>query len=407
MIEPTAARRRYFLDWTRILAFALLVPYHVGMYYVTWDWHVKSPATSTTLEPWMRLLSAWRMDLLFVISGASMSFMLLKREGADARFLRERLRRLLMPLVFGMLVIVPPQSYFEVVQKYGYTGDYLDFLRLYLTGYAGFCGAAGHCLVLPTWNHLWYLPYLLAYTLVLWLALQRWPWLLDDLGRRADASMRGPWLFVVPVAFLALVTALLHPRFPVTHALVDDWAAHAQYFPLFLLGAACARSATIWARLERARSIAVVGLLLAWAALLSLPAATATGDGVRILRAAALGLQQWCGIAAALGLAARHLDRDSAARRYLTQAVMPLYLLHQTLIIGLARTTLRWHLVPAVEGPLLATATLASGVGLYEIVRRVAWMRPLLGLNSASRAGTESGASVQGLAATGRRSCGF
>ena len=109
--------RLVFLDWVRIIAFALLMFYHVGMYYVTWDFHIKSLHASTLLEPWMRLSSPWRMDLLFLVSGAATSFMLL-RDGASGALLRLRARRLLIPLLFGMLVVVPPQSWLEVVQNW-------------------------------------------------------------------------------------------------------------------------------------------------------------------------------------------------------------------------------------------------------------------------------------------------
>ena len=381
MTDPAPARRRHFLDWTRILAFALLVPYHVGMYYVTWDWHIKSPAMATTLEPWMRLLSAWRMDLLFVVSGAALSCMLLKGGGADSRFLGERLRRLLVPLVFGMLVIVPPQSYLEVVQKHGYGGDYLDFLRLYLTGFGGFCGVAGQCLVLPTWNHLWYLPYLLAYTVALWCALRLRPRLLDDLARRTDAAPHGAWLFALPIAYLVATHVVLRARFPVTHALGDDWYAHSQFLALFVLGAMLARSESGWRRIEAARPLALAAALVAWAALVwLLPAAAGAGEAVRLARAVAFGVQQWCGLAAALGYAARHLDRDGPARRYLTQAVMPVYLLHQTLIVLLTHAALPWQLPPVAEGPLLIAATFATSLATYEVVRRIGWLRPLFGL---------------------------
>ena len=73
-----------------------------------------------------------------------------------------------------MLVIVPPQPYFEVVHKAGYAGSYLDFLRLYFTGYGGFC-RGGNCLVLPTWNHLWFVVYLWVYSVLLWALLQGAP----------------------------------------------------------------------------------------------------------------------------------------------------------------------------------------------------------------------------------------
>ena len=61
--------RRIDLDWLRIAAFGLLIFYHVGMFYVTWDWHVKSSHASQIIEPLMRLSNPWRLTLLFIISG--------------------------------------------------------------------------------------------------------------------------------------------------------------------------------------------------------------------------------------------------------------------------------------------------------------------------------------------------
>ena len=152
-------QRRHDLDRVRVFAFCLLVLYHVGMYYVSWGWHVKSPAASTTPEPFMLLTSPWRMSLLFLVSGVATAFML---RGSAAGFVRRRSRQLLLPLLFGMLVIVPPQAYLQVVEQLpgGYSGGALDFYGKYLGAYQGFCGSDGKCLVLPTWNHLWFLAYL-------------------------------------------------------------------------------------------------------------------------------------------------------------------------------------------------------------------------------------------------------
>jgi len=150
-------QRLFFLDWVRIIAFLLLILYHVGMYYVSWDWHVKSVAASTAIEPLMMLSSPWRLSLLFLISGVASSFML-DKIGAGP-FLRQRSVRLLVPLVFGMFVIVPPQAFFEVVEKVAYQGSYAQFMRLYVTGYGDFCRGTD-CLDMPTWNHLWFVAYL-------------------------------------------------------------------------------------------------------------------------------------------------------------------------------------------------------------------------------------------------------
>src|ERR1700760_3617998 len=168
----TLGERRYDLDWVRICAFMLLIFYHVGMYYVDWDWHVKSAYATNSIAPLMFLTNPWRLSLLFLVSGVATAY-LLERKGTQ-NFLAQRSARLLIPLVFGMAVIVPPQSYLQVVEKLAYSGSYLDFLRLYFSAYRGFC-KDGDCLILPTWNHLWFVAYLWVYTVVLYVIVRALP----------------------------------------------------------------------------------------------------------------------------------------------------------------------------------------------------------------------------------------
>jgi hypothetical protein len=201
----TTPPRLFYLDWLRIGAFALLVLYHVGMFYVSWDWHVKSPAPSPLLEPLMRLSNPWRMSLLFLLSGAATVWMLQRRPASAPGLLRERASRLHLPLATGMLLVVPPQPYFEVVQKTGYTGSYLDFLGLYFTAYGGFCRGSD-CLVLPTWNHLWFLPYLFFYTAVLLLLRRALP--AARLQAWADRLAALPWPLLGLLALGAVVLVL-------------------------------------------------------------------------------------------------------------------------------------------------------------------------------------------------------
>jgi glucans biosynthesis protein C len=372
--------RQFYLDWLRILAFGLLVVYHVGMYYVTWDWHIKSPFAGSAIEPWMRLVSPWRMDLLFVVSGAATSHML-RRRGADAHLLRERAARLLWPLLFGALVLVPPQSYLEVVQRFSYAGSYIDFMRLYLSGYGGFCGASGHCLILPTWNHLWYLPYLFVYTVLLWGALRIRPRLLDRLALAAARVLTGRRLLVWPIALLALTRIALQTRFPVTHALAGDWFMHTQCFAMFMFGAVLARTDALAERLQAWRWTALAWALAAWALMVIAPPPWgSTHAWAPATRAVVFSVVQWCAIVAALGFAQRHLNFDTGARRYLTEAVFPVYILHQTLTIVLAHALAAWALAPAPEAALLVAGTFAFSLLGFECVRRVRWLRPLFGL---------------------------
>ena len=96
---------------------------------------------------------------------------------------------------------------------------------------------------------------------------------------------------------------------------------------------------------------------------------------------------QWGCIVAILGFGRRRLSRDAPARRYLTEAVFPFYIVHQMTIIA-TDTAIRDLGLPAwQEAAVAIAATAASCVLTYEIVRRVWWLRPLFGLKREPRSG--------------------
>jgi glucans biosynthesis protein C len=391
--------RLHFLDHLRIAALGLLIVYHVGMYYVGWDWHVKSPFAGTTgpaLEPWMALSNPWRMSLLFLVSGA-VSALLLARAGATGPWLRSRLARLGLPLLMGIAVVVPPQSYFEVIEQAGYGGSCADFLRLYFTAYGGFCDAKGDCLILPTWNHLWFLPYLMAYTALLWWSLRRAPGWLDRAGNWLAGRLGVLMLLIAPCLLLVALRLALRPWFGITHAFFDDPLAHAQYLSAFLLGAVWARTPGAWNAVERLRWPALALALAGWTLAQLLPQMP-----LPLLRTG-FSLQQWCGVLAAVGFAHRHLNRDSRWRQRLSEAVFPIYVLHQTLIILIAVALRPLALPPAAEGPLLVALTFATAGMLYAGIRRIGWLRPCFGLVAAPQAPQSPASRAPKLPAPARR----
>ena len=87
---------------------------------------------------------------------------------------------------------------------------------------------------------------------------------------------------------------------------------------------------------------------------------------------------------AVLGFARRWITKDSALRRYLTDAIFPYYILHQTAIIMIAHE-LRGRDLPAwLEAGCVISGTVGACVLTYEVVRRVALLRPLFGLRVAA-----------------------
>ena len=328
--------------------------YHWGMFYTTWDWHVKSRYAGPTIEPAMQLLSPWRLPLLFLISGVAVRFALDKAGGRWA-FARKRTWRLFLPLLFGVLVIVPPQSWLELLGKGETAKGFLAFYPDYLRG--------GFSIITPTWNHLWYLAYILVYTL---LVVPLAPWL-----RRVDLGRWAAGLPLMLAAYLAGVALLLEPRFPDTLALVDDWAVHARSLAWFAVGFVVAKTESVWASFHRLRWVALVLALglggLVWHDF-------DAGRGVvRQLYAVAT-------VVAVCGFARHALDRPSAWLTRLGAAIFPVYIIHQTLIIvsGVALSRAGVPLAAEVVG--IAVATVFGCWLFVQIGKRAGPLAPLFGM---------------------------
>ncbi len=372
---PVASERRYDLDWLRVIAFGLLIFYHIGMFYVPWDFHVTSEHVSETSVPLMLLLNPWRLALLFFISG--IAFRYAADKTAPRTMVAKRLWRLGVPLLFGAFVIVPPQTYFELLSRSaiepGYGGFWLQYMEPGLMD----------GIITPTWNHLWYVAYVLVYSLLLLPVLPA----LRPLGTRVARLLGSPWrlLILAPIPFV-LSWWLLSPQFPTTHNLVWDWANHAQRLTAFVLGVLIAKEERFWTVVDRALPWAMVMAVLT-AALFLVYRLFLPGLDAQLGYAAVSAIlasriwYAWAVIVALLGLARRFLYRPGPALRYLTAAVFPYYILHQTIIITVG-FTLTGHMPGAwSEFAVIVAATVAGCAVLYEgLIRRVRILRPLFGV---------------------------
>jgi peptidoglycan/LPS O-acetylase OafA/YrhL len=395
MTSTASLDRRYDLDWIRVGAFFLLILYHVGMFYVPWDYHVKSPHPVEALEWAMFLTNPWRLTLLFLVSGAATRFMADKV--SVGKLTGARVARLLPPLLFAMFVIVPPQSYYQIVEyvaahpgaPLGFT-SYGDFWAKYATSSGHWCTPDG-CLTTPTWNHMWFVAYLLFYTLVLAVLLLVWKRLGQRIQVGVERVLSGPGLIVWPIVFLGLVRAWLYPRYGETHALVGDHYVHAVSFSAFLLGFGLAKSEVLRDRLIAARwpalGLATVAYLgwatYAWIYRNDTPIPP---EGLRFAMRFVYTTDTWCAIAAILGFGAKHLNRETPALRYLTLGVFPFYLVHQTLIVVAAHHLAKRGLSQPLEAAILIALTFAGCFATYEIVRRIPGVRLLFGLKGQSAA---------------------
>ena len=387
--------RRHDIDALRVIAFALLIAYHVGMVYVAdWGFHVKSTYQAEWLQWPMIALNRWRMPLLFMISGIALG--LARIDAAPWRFAMRRSWRLLLPLAFGMLVVVAVQAYCEGLANGRLAPGFGRFLLRYwqLRPWPPGTFTGGEFGI--TWNHLWYLAYLWPYTMLLLalLPLRRLP------AVARVAAFRWPaWLLLsLPVAWLAACHLWLAPRFPVTHALFGDWTTHAESLPLFLAGYAIAGNARFWQRVRAWRRPLLAAALACLAVELliraggrylppdaAVPAWVPWAQIERIARAG----YTWTALLAIFGWGQVLLDRRFRWLPYCTEAVFPWYILHQSLIVPLALWLSPMRLGPVLEPALVLGGTVIGCLVLHEcLIRRVPLLRPLFGLRRSGIART-------------------
>jgi glucans biosynthesis protein C len=390
--RAASSDRRYDLDWIRIGVVGLVLLYHCGMVYMRGVSSIKSDHVLPWLAPLMLLVQSWMMPLLMLVSGAATRFM--ADRSAPAPLARSRLARLAPPLILAILVVVPPQTYFQVVDHFGYSGSYGAFWARYLTNSGQWCdvpGAWGRwadargCIVTPTWNHMWFVAYLIVYTLILLAMIKILPRLLTIAERGLVRLCSGPGLIIGPVIYVTALRFILYPMFPETKILIDDWYLHALFLGAFLFGFLIAKSEAVRANIERLRWVSLGLALFGYVVYLAFfiayqnvsPKPQLLGMFVRVC----YGVNQWCSLIALMGFASRHWSRAAGpARSYLSEAVFPVYLVHQTLIVILAFYLARAGLPVGVEALLLVAGVFAGSVGVYFLVRPVPWLRPLFGL---------------------------
>lgn len=382
-------QRRYDIDWLRTLAFFILILYHISMYYVQdWGWHIKSEHTFRWLQEVMMLTNTWRMSLLFFISAMAMS--LIEQRYSISRLSGIRSNRLLIPLLFGMFVIVAPQVYIEALSQDLIPPGFMSFWLQYMNPNTELLKGHQSVIGLLTWNHLWFLPYLWVYSLLVLICRR-----LITKCINSHFVQNMPFLvgFTLLVSILLWCYLSLRIAYPGTNALVDDWYNHGKYFTVFVFGYLFAQQTNWWQGVITLRRVWAILALLGYAFIVAdrndmftwLATQYQTSIWVRAFYGVIFIINIWAWIFALVGYAGRYLREGNRMLSYANHAVLPWYMLHQTLIVIAA-----WYLKPAqLAAPLeffsILFFTVCGCVLGYELARRVFGLRWLFGIKSQAR----------------------
>lgn len=374
-------QRRYDLDWLRIILFLLLILYHVGMFYVPWGWHVKSvyaPVEWLTVP--MRILNPWRIPALFIISGIALRFALDKAASHSA-FLSKRTVRLLLPILFGMALICAPQAYYELKQA----GVQFESLSAFYLGYLSppWASPENWNTITPTWNHLWYVVYVLLLSTVIVSISALFRGRFDALlNKLADwFSERPAMLLLLPMVVSFFILWIFKHSVGAVQMLWGDWHRLANSLWLLLFGYSIAKHAHCWRVFWLARWImlgmaVILGIVLTLANLEWYWVGDSFDPHYYITRS----FYSWSVMLALLGFV-QLLGRGSDnIRNYLSDAVFPYYVLHQTIIVVLGFwLTARGLSFPAESMVLIAGTAVLTAFIHHFIVRSMGRFSVLLG----------------------------
>ncbi|HUF65884.1 MAG TPA: acyltransferase [Gemmatimonadaceae bacterium] len=364
-----------YVDWLRVLALLGVFVIHVCSPFNPWDhWHIRSPERSRYLGAVVVFMAPWIMPLFMMLAGTSAWYSL--RQRSNVEYVRDRVTRILIPLVIGILVLVPPQVYAER-RLYGqFAGNFIEF-------YPRFFGGGIYPVGDFSWHHLWFLGYLFAYSLLALPLFRFWR------GERGRGQLE--WLARIssgPMGLLWLAIPILVERylfwfvFGRRNLLLADWSGRSILFVLYAYGFVLAAEPGFGRNVDRQwrhfLALGVVGISglisLAWiGAIPSRFPPTSEWWALAFWSVYAVGAWSW--VVAVLGLGRRYLTRDTNTLERGRRAGLTWYLVHQPVIVLLAAWVVTWR--TGVGAKALALLLL-SLVGTILLIILVHSAKPLI-----------------------------
>ena len=368
--------RRYDIDWLRLMAVFLLFFFHAACIFHPWsDYYIKNDQLSpviTYIFVWA--VGHWHMSLFFILAGASTYFALQKRSGVE--YVKERLKRLFIPLIFGTLVLVPPLSYLGLLNHSDYSQSFIawfaSFFHLQTTDLSGyFLGGL-------TVGHLWFILHLFVYSLI---ALPLFLYFNRDSGRRwikriAGILMKPAILFLLFPALLVLIS-----KFP--------WVLGGNplfYITFFILGFILMSDQRLMDKIDSYRLILLLLGVVPLAGLIVLSATNSWPSNIPewadgIMDAYRNAFHPWFFILALLVYGRRLLNFTNRFLKYFAEGAYPIYILHQTIIVIIAFFVVQWGFGAGAKYAIIVALSFVGTILAYDIlVRRTNVTRFLFGM---------------------------
>ncbi len=351
--------RIHYLDNLRCLTVLLLFPYHTFMIYNNFgeSFYIKGQDLTAT-SSFIAALWPWMMPLMFTIAGISSAYALNKRK--SLQYLQERLSKLFVPLIFGILLIMPAITYFAERFHNSYTGGYLFQYVLFFTKPTDLTGYQGGF----TPGHLWFILYLFVISL---LALP-----IMTLSKGKNIRLNSKRLPLLILLMLFAVPLVMRPLLNISGKSVGE------YFAFFMLGYFVICDEDVVKKLDSYKWL-LTGLSIA-GMIFTVTAFILKIDINPILYDILTAFYAWCTILALLGLGRHYLNVRNKVTDYLSKSSFSVYLFHQLWIVVSAFYIFNITKSPTLQIVLILLCSIPLTFFTHEIFKRFAVTRWLFGI---------------------------
>jgi len=365
-------KRYYEIDWLRVLGMLAIFLLHNARFFDQNGWHVKNVELSFGMSVFVAVVGHFIMPLFFLLSAFAIYYALKKRTAGA--FLKERVHRLLIPLGVGVLTHVMLQVYIENISNARFSGSFWQFVPHYFDGWYAFGGNFA-------WMglHLWYLLILFLFS---WLALPLFVYLnrsVNLTARLADFGTKpwGPFLFIIPLFLAEWVAGLSMDT--IGRRDFGGWNA-LTYLVFFVSGYILVTDERYRHAIQKVRWVSLaISLSTVFLGYLMLVKWRLPGDNRFYLMLRAVNSWSW--LLTFVGFAGVHLNFSNRFLKYANEAVLPFYVLHQTVIVVMGYFIRDWRWTVLPKYLFLALVSFFIIMGLYELViKRIEFMRYLFGM---------------------------
>lgn len=390
-LEVSKSERRYDFDWLKVTATLTVFIFHCLRFFDLGAWHVKNNQLDAIATIFAGILLQWIMPLFFLLSGTSIYFALKSRTAGQ--FLQDRLMRLLIPLLFGIFILSPPQVYLERLSNLNhgvspwtggqFSGSFWEFIPYYFQGWYLFGGNFAWMGI-----HLWYLLVLFLFSLwllPLFLAIKQ--------GKEQTLINKLAIFLEKPMAIFLLSLPIVILESGLNPTTLGVRAAGGWNFFTYLTFLLCGYLIVVDQRIEQAvyrhfiPALMIAGFttpfLLEPVRNLLTGNESAYGSLSYILFMVLRSFNSWCWMIAFWSLGRKFLNFNNRALRYMSEASLPFYMLHQPIILWIGFWIASWEIGILPKFMVLSFFSFLIIALLYELfVRRIDLFRFFFGLKS-------------------------